>query len=795
MHNEGTNSIKKIRETFWADILGTPYSNKDSYRIGEGGNACVYKITKQNGEQVVLKELKSGFCDSEKNKIKFSEKIQRFRDEIITMQNLKSEQGVMPIIDINLEGLCYTMPVATPIMDFFKPMYDLCSKEMEYARSATKKVKPNSEKYGEIQREEHLKILKLNTEYTKSVVACILRFVNALINIHSKGYSHRDIKPDNLYYYNNDFVCGDFGLVDFPEKANITTSERDLGAHFTIAPEMKRNPDSAEGKIADVYSLAKTFWILLTRDEKCFDGQYNFMDSKHNLGEKQSVLKYVHLVEIHSLLESATTNDPDSRITLYDFKKSLEIWLETINSYHLMCVSNWKFITKFLFKDTVSRTTIWDRLDDIIYILNFLSKISTNFIFAGPGGREVFKFVSKANEEGYIYIHQDDSSHQDYDTHKTDIIVKPKLLVFENFQDNISCNYFMLETEKSNFIHYNSEYKFEELVEDTPGHYVYVGNPIYGVYDYDKGNKLPDGYRIVHRYFDGNFVFYSEVLTDDRIFYDRLMKVNQNPFYKFRECVVIKMHGGDISQFISDDYHKLFDSNATETTIPNIEIHSFSDSDRENELIEKISVPFEPSENNNSKIKYIFSTTKGLRMIDLLQAYYILLKEGSFRMVKRGNVLLDNTILVAFTKNEADKIKEFVSKQINYTVDIILHRVAKPSHLFTEEEIKDEMIKADDRKYNTLVIDEDGYAKVVEGRNQGQFYPASSDPWSPGNVYVGKYRQVWTDLHLLYEDILVAWYEHLKDGEHHHHYDLYEDSSSVGFESIEDLKNEVLKYY
>ena len=51
MYNEGTNSIKKIREIFWSDILGIPYSNKNSYpRIGEGGNACAYKITKQNGE-------------------------------------------------------------------------------------------------------------------------------------------------------------------------------------------------------------------------------------------------------------------------------------------------------------------------------------------------------------------------------------------------------------------------------------------------------------------------------------------------------------------------------------------------------------------------------------------------------------------------------------------------------------------------------------------------------------------------------------------------------------------------
>ena len=66
-----------------------------------------------------------------------------------------------------------------------------------------------------------------------------------------------------------------FGLVEYPAKADISLPRKDLGPKWTIAPEMKRNPHTADGKLADVYSMAKTMWILLTKEEKGFEGQYS----------------------------------------------------------------------------------------------------------------------------------------------------------------------------------------------------------------------------------------------------------------------------------------------------------------------------------------------------------------------------------------------------------------------------------------------------------------------------------------------------------------------------------------
>lgn len=56
-----------------------------------------------------------------------------------------------------------------------------------------------------------------------------------------------------------------------------------MGAVFTISPEMKRNPKEADGKKADVFSLAKTLWMFLTKDEKGFDGVYDYLDTNHSL--------------------------------------------------------------------------------------------------------------------------------------------------------------------------------------------------------------------------------------------------------------------------------------------------------------------------------------------------------------------------------------------------------------------------------------------------------------------------------------------------------------------------------
>jgi serine/threonine protein kinase len=64
------------------------------------------------------------------------------------------------------------------------------------------------------------------------------KFLETLVNLHDSDISHRDIKPDNLYLLDGNWVLADFGIASFPGKEAITEAGRKLGPMFYIAPEM-----------------------------------------------------------------------------------------------------------------------------------------------------------------------------------------------------------------------------------------------------------------------------------------------------------------------------------------------------------------------------------------------------------------------------------------------------------------------------------------------------------------------------------------------------------------------------
>lgn len=217
--------------------------------LGKGGNARVFLVKdRKTSNEYALKTLYN----------KSEEKKCRFIDEIHIIYQNSDIKGIIPIIEYSEKEYWYTMPIAISVIDYIK--------------SEKKEV--------------------------KEIIFGVIELAETLEKLHLRGIAHRDIKPSNLYYFEGRYCLGDFGLVEFPDNPNdFTRSDKGLGAVFTIAPEMKRDPKHADGKKADVFSLAKTMWMLLTGDERGFDGVYNFLDKSHSLRSLDK-FKEMHTVEI-----------------------------------------------------------------------------------------------------------------------------------------------------------------------------------------------------------------------------------------------------------------------------------------------------------------------------------------------------------------------------------------------------------------------------------------------------------------------------------------------------------------
>lgn len=414
-----------------------------------GGNGEVYKCKDTKTDSIVaLKHLVRKSYEKEKN-------VRFLREIKVVKEQLKDIEGIIPILDSCCKEEWYTMPFAEGIND-----HNTASK----------------------------------ASYI-DIAEGIKQLAETLDVIHTKyKHSHRDIKPANIFFYNERYCLGDFGLVDMPDERNITKVKSHIGAIFTMAPEMKRYADKADGKKADVYSLAKTFWMLLMNNDKGFEGPYDFLKRDQGL-QFNDKLKNVHLAEIHILLNDATQNDPDARPSMRKFSKSIDSWLKILKNEVDCQISDWDFLNNCLFKDTKPHSACWTNIDDILHVLNTIKSVpAMNHMMLERGGLD-FDLAEKAPEKNWIYI----------TVNGFRLLACPACLHFESFED-IRWNYFLLELKESEPVLSNKNEWCEELIEDTPAHYVDATDSVYGVYSYEGGKRLSSDYKVVTRYIKGKFL-------------------------------------------------------------------------------------------------------------------------------------------------------------------------------------------------------------------------------------------------------------------------------------------------
>ncbi|MFO0964615.1 MAG: protein kinase [Gemmataceae bacterium] len=156
------------------------------------------------------------------------------------------------------------------------------------------------------------------------VVRAILAIADTLAALHAENVSHRDVKPSNLYQYMGRWVVGDLGLIDFPDKDSITETGERLGPMNFLAPEMLDDGKHAEGAQADVYSLAKTLWVLSTGQRVPPPGELRAGNTQTSIG---AYVAHSGGPQLDVLIERATRYAPTARPTMDEIARELSAWL------------------------------------------------------------------------------------------------------------------------------------------------------------------------------------------------------------------------------------------------------------------------------------------------------------------------------------------------------------------------------------------------------------------------------------------------------------------------------------
>lgn len=314
----------------------------------------------------------------------------------------------------------------------------------------------------------------------------------------NKNITHRDIKPENLFWLQDSYYIGDFGLVDYPDKKALTGKREAIGPKWTMAPEMRRNPGKADGKFADIYSIAKTLWILLTKETKGFEGQY-IADHHIGIGRYQ---RTIYTKPLDLLIEDCTQNDPLKRPSLREIANRLNNWIIINKDFAEQNRLQWIEVQNRLFPTALPERVIWEDIDNIYEVLKIISSIKNlNHMFMPNGGGLDLNGVKKSFEEDCLEL----------DFGGLFVIIKPKRLIFDSFGVDPEWNYFRLETGDLAAINSSNKSRNEEvLTEIEPGLYT-----DYECFEYNDFNaeKLPPTARPIRRLFKGDFVIFQTTST------------------------------------------------------------------------------------------------------------------------------------------------------------------------------------------------------------------------------------------------------------------------------------------
>lgn len=113
-------------------------------------------------------------------------------------------------------------------------------------------------------------------------------------------------------------------------------------------------------------------------------------------------------------------------------------------------------------------------------------------------------------------------------------------------------------------------------------------------------------------------------------------------------------------------------------------------------------------------------------------------------------------------------LSNFINTKEVYICEVMAHRLTKPEHQFTKQELVDVILGGNDRYNNSLIIDFNGYPKLVRWINNDdirytQNYAVRYETFAADKGEVGASSNLYY-IDQIYVSLLEAWLEHLKTG-------------------------------
>lgn len=257
-------------------------------KLPNGGNADVFvAVADGDNREVALKRLRAK---------PGSEPWRRFAQEVRVVEELGEFPGILPIIHSGIpsepkpdDRAWYSMPLA--------------------------------ERVDEVLRGSPL----------EEVVRAVAAYAETLTRLHAIKHHHRDIKPANLYRLADQWLVGDFGIVDVPDAEAITKADKKLGPANFLPYELITKPDTARGGPVDVYELAKTLWVLAAGEWlETKGGSYAPLGPQAADGGRFTLDRILggHPLasRLDELVERCTRTDPDLRPEMAEMHADLRAW-------------------------------------------------------------------------------------------------------------------------------------------------------------------------------------------------------------------------------------------------------------------------------------------------------------------------------------------------------------------------------------------------------------------------------------------------------------------------------------